>query len=57
MKEEDKITAKVQNKTEISNMPDKKFKVIVIKTLTGLEERLDKFSEILNKEIENIKKE
>lgn len=30
---------------EISNLPDKEVKVIVIKLLTGLERRVDEFSE------------
>ena len=36
MKERDKITAKELNETEISNMPDKEFQVMVIKILTEL---------------------
>ena len=39
MKEEDKVTARDLNKTEISNIPGIEFK-IVIKILTGLEERM-----------------
>ena len=37
MKEQDKITAKELNEMEISNMPDRKFKVMVIKILNELE--------------------
>lgn len=37
MKEEDKITTKELNETEISNMPYKEFKVMMIKILNGLE--------------------
>ena len=37
-------------------MPDREFKVMVIKIFTGLEERLKDISETLNKAIENIKK-
>lgn len=36
MKEHGKTTAKEINETEISTMPDKKFKVIIIKILTGV---------------------
>jgi len=35
---------------EISNIPDKEFKVMVIKMLTGLKRRVDKLSENFNKE-------
>ena len=33
MKEQDKITARELNEMEISNMPDREFKVMVIKIL------------------------
>ena len=35
------------------NMPDSKFKAIIIRILTGLEKRVDNMSEILNTEIRN----
>lgn len=35
---------------EISNLPDKGFKIMVIKTFTGLERRMDEYSENFNKE-------
>ena len=57
MEGQDKITARGRNKTEISNMPDRGFKVTVIKILTGLEKRVEDISETLNKETENIKRE
>ena len=41
MKEQENIKVKELNVTEISNILDKEFKVIVIKTLTGLEKRVD----------------
>ena len=41
---------------QIGNMPVRKFKVMVIKILTGLEERRENLSETFNKERENIKK-
>ena len=40
------------NKTEISNLPDKEFKTLVM--LTELGKRLDEHSENFNKELENI---
>ena len=33
MKEQDKTTARDLNKTDTSNMPDKEFKVMIIKVL------------------------
>lgn len=41
---------------EINDMPDRGFKIMVIKILTGIEKRREAFSETLNKEIEYIKK-
>ena len=40
MKEHDKITARVLNETELSNVPNREFKVMVIKILTRLEKRV-----------------
>ena len=55
MKEQDKITTKELNETEINNMPDREFKVMVIKVLTGLEKRVDGLRVTFNKKMENIK--
>ena len=49
MKEQDKN----HNKREIkqrSNIPEKEFKVIIIKILIGLEKRVEDISETLNKD-------
>lgn len=40
---------KLLNETEISNLPDKEFKVMVTNILMGLEKRVDKLSEKINK--------
>ena len=44
------------NETQISNLPDKELKVMVIKMLTELRRRIDKYGEKFNKETENIRK-
>ena len=44
------------NDIEIRNLPDKEFKVMVIKMLTKLRRRMDEHSEDFNKETENIRK-
>ena len=41
------------NETEIINLPDKEFKLIVIRMLTDLGRRMDEFCENINKELEN----
>ena len=51
-----KTLEKELNEIQISNILDKEFKVMIVKMLTGLEKRMEKFSETFNKEIENIKK-
>ena len=38
------------NETQISNLPDKELKVMVIKMLTELRRRIDKYGEKFNKE-------
>ena len=40
---------------EISNLPDKELKVMIIKMLTEHRRRMDEHSENFNKELENIK--
>ena len=41
MKEHDKATDRDLNEKAISNMPDKEFKVMIIKVLPGLEKRVE----------------
>ena len=43
------------NEMEISNLPDKEFKVMVIKKLAELGRRMDEHSENFNKEMGNIR--
>ena len=50
MIEQDKITARDLNETEISNIPDKEFKTTFIKILTGLKKRMEDLSKSFNKE-------
>ena len=41
---------------EVSNQPDKEFKTMVIKMLTGVERRVDELSKNFNKEMGEKKK-
>ena len=52
MKEQDKTIARDLSETDISNMPDREFKGMIIMILTGLEKR-GKTSETLDTEIRN----
>lgn len=45
-----KTSEKHFNETNISNLPDKEFKITVIKKLTKLGRRMNEHSENLNKE-------
>ena len=58
-KEQEKIPEKKKktNETEINNLPDKEFKALVIRTLTELVKRIDKYNDSFNKELEIFKKE
>ena len=58
-KEQDKTPEEELNGVEIRNLPYKEFKVMIVKRFKELRRRLDKESEkleVLNKELENIKK-
>jgi len=47
---EDKITARELNEMEVNNMPDREFKVTVIKILTGHEKRVENLNETFKKD-------
>lgn len=49
MKELDKMLEKLPNEVEVSDLPDKKFKVMVIKMLTKLERRMDELGGLQKK--------
>ena len=54
MKEQNKIIAGHLSETEISNMPERKFKLMIKKIVTGLEKMVKDTSEILGKKIKNV---
>ena len=49
MKEQDKTTAEDLRKIDKSNMPDRSFKVMIMKILIGLEKKVEDISETFNK--------
>ena len=53
MKEQDKITARDLCEMDVSNMADREFKVMVIKILTGLKNRVENISETLKERRKN----
>ena len=56
MKRQEKNPEKINNKTEINNLPDKEFKALMIRMLTELRKRIDEHSENFNKEVANTKR-
>ena len=54
VKEEDKT--KQKTKLEISYLPDKEFKVMIIKMFNEFRRRMHEHSEMFNKQLENTKK-
>ena len=48
MKELDETSGKNHKATEINNLPDKQFKVMVVKMFTELERKMDKYSKNFN---------
>ena len=54
MKEEDKTLEKELSELQISNQPNKKFKIMIIKLLNELRRRINVHSEKFNSELENI---
>ena len=55
-REQDKTPEKELSTTEMSKLPDRKFKQRVLRMLTDLGRRTDELSENVNKEREDIKK-
>ena len=49
MKEQDKNTSRDLSETDISTIPDREFKVMIITILVELETRVEDLSETLNK--------
>ena len=57
MKGQDNTTTRDLSETDLSYMPDKEFKVMIIKILTGLEKRVEDISKTLNTEIKKKQSE
>ena len=56
MKEQDKIPEEELSKVQLSNLPDKEFKLMIIKMLHEFRRRMDEHSVKFNKELQNIQK-
>ena len=59
MKEQDKNPQKQINEVEISNLPEKEFRIMIVKMIQDLgkrmEAKIEKMQEMLSKDLEEIK--
>ena len=59
MKEQDKTPEKQLNKVEIGNIPEKEFRIMIVKTIQDLgkrmESKIEKMQEMFNKDLEELK--
>ena len=59
MKEQDKTPEKQLNEVEIGNLPEKKFRIMIVKMIQDLgkrkEAKIEKLQEIFNKDLEELK--
>ena len=59
MKEQDKTPEKQLNEGEIGNLPEKEFRIMIVKMIQDLRKRMEakteKMQEIFNKDLEELK--
>ena len=60
MKEEDKTPEKQLNEVETGNLPEKEFRIMIVKMIQDLgirmEAKIEKMQEMINKDLEELKK-
>ena len=55
MKEQGKNPPDLTNEEEIGSLPEKQFRIIIIKMIQNLENRMQKIQETFNKDLEELK--
>ena len=55
MKRQDKTPEKQLNEVEIDNHPEKTFRIMIVKMIQGLWQRMEKMEKMFVKDIEEIK--
>ena len=55
MKEQDKTPEKQLNEGEIGNLPEKEFRIMIVKMIQNLGNRMEKIQEMINKDLEELK--
>ena len=56
MKEQDKTPEKQLNEVEIDNLPEKEFRIMIVKMIQDLRNRMEKMKEMFTKDLEEPKK-
>ena len=57
MKEQTKNTEVQINEEEIGKLPEKEFRIMIVKMIKNLEKKMEKMQESINKDIEELKNE
>ena len=55
MKEQIRNTAVQINEEEIGKLPEKEFRIMVVKMINNLENKMEKMQESINKDLEELK--
>ena len=55
MKEQGKNPPDITNEEEIGSLPEKEFKVMIVKMMQNLGNRMEKIQEMFNKDLEELK--
>ena len=55
MKEQDKTPEEQLSEGEIGNLPEKEFRVMIVKMIKDLRKRMEKMQETFNKDLEKLK--
>ena len=56
MKEQGKNTPDLTNEEEIGSLPEKEFRIMIVKMIQNLGNRIDKMQETFNKDVEELKR-
>ena len=56
MKEQTRNTEVQINEEEIGKLPEKEFRIMVVKMIKNLENKMEKMQESINKDLEELKK-
>ena len=55
MKEQTRNTEVQINEEEIGNLPEKEFRIMIVKMIKNLENKMEKMQESINKDLEELK--